>query len=131
MPVVTDQERVRRVTEEGSRRKRDLAALRRVEVAQAEHRLAALTPEQNDAMRETWSRVVLQLWHAVPDTTFAIWFAPLRFLGAEDSTLYLTAPEGIRTWVERRYSNLIREALQATGSAYTEVEFVDVGEGTS
>ncbi len=36
-----------------------------------------------------------------------------RFVGARGSTLYLTAPDGIRAWVERRYSTLIAEALVA------------------
>ena len=32
-------------------------------------------------------------------------------LGAQGTTLYLAAPDGIRTWVERRYAALIGEAL--------------------
>ena len=33
------------------------------------------------------------------------------------TTLYLTAPEGIRAWAERRYSSLIREALAGAGDS--------------
>jgi DnaA N-terminal domain len=133
--VVTDQERVRRVREEGSRRKRDVAAYRRVKAARAEQlererldRLASLTPKENTDMRATWARVVLLLWQAVPDSTFAIWLSPLRFVGTDGETCLLAAPEGIATWVERRYSALIREALQTTESGYNDVEFVSAGE---
>lgn len=55
--------------------------------------------------------------------SYRIWIKPLRPVGAEGERLLLLAPEGIRTWVERRYSSLIREALQGTG--YTDVEFVE------
>ena len=40
-----------------------------------------------------------------------MWLEPLHPAAAQDDTLYLTAPDGIRTWVERRYGRLIAEAL--------------------
>ena len=40
---------------------------------------------------------------------------PLEFEGVQGETLFLSAPDGIRAWVERRYSSLIREALSGTG----------------
>lgn len=123
---VTDQERHRRVTEEGSRRKRDLAGYRRVK-AQAEQERMAFS-EATDVIEVTADLLRL-LATAAPESTFKIWLEPLQPVAGDGITLYLTAPEGIATWVERRYSPLIREALQATGSGYTDVEFVSAGEG--
>jgi chromosomal replication initiator protein len=42
--------------------------------------------------------------------------------------LYLSAPDGVRAWTERRYSGLIREALRAAGSDLREVSFAVGGE---
>ena len=38
-------------------------------------------------------------------------------------TLYLGAPEGIRAWVERRYSSLIRDGLAEAGAEFEDVSF--------
>ncbi len=133
--VVTDQERVRRVREEGSRRKRDLAAVRRIE-AQAEQQRAEAYREQvakgnaTDVVEVT-EDLLRRLAAAVPESTFKIWLEPLHPVAGDGTTLYLTAPEGIAAWTERRYSPLIREALKGTGSGYTDVEFVSAGEGAT
>ena len=63
----------------------------------------------------------------MPDSTFELWLSPLRVLGAKGSTLHLTAPAGIRSWVERRYSSLIAEALETAGAAISEVSFDPFG----
>ena len=44
-------------------------------------------------------------------------------LGARGSTLHLSAPDSIRSWVERRYTTLIGEALEAAGAALSDVSF--------
>jgi len=62
---------------------------------------------------------------AVPESTFKIWLEPLRAVGARGKTLYLAAPDGIQTWVERRYAPLIREALEAIESPFAEIAFAD------
>ena len=70
------------------------------------------SPGQNlDAL---WEEVQRRLRAAVPESTFKIWLEPLRAVGAQGTTLYLTAPDGIQTWVERRYTPLLREALDRT-----------------
>lgn len=79
--------------------------------------------EQNlDAL---WEDVRRRLRAAVPESTFKIWLEPLRAVGTQGTTLYLTAPEGIRTWVERRYASLLREALDGLDSALEEVAFTE------
>jgi chromosomal replication initiator protein len=70
-----------------------------------------------------WGDVKERLRAAVPESTFKIWLEPLRAIGAQGTTLYLTAPDGVRTWVERRYSQLLREALDAVGTSLSEVSF--------
>jgi chromosomal replication initiator protein len=64
----------------------------------------------------------------VPESTFDLWLRPVRVAGARGRTLHLAAPEGIRSWVERRYSSLIGEALEAAASALSEISFAPLGE---
>jgi hypothetical protein len=104
----------------GSNRKRDLAA---VHMAEELERLERQRPVDVDL-----TPALERLRAAVPESTFSIWLEPVRAVGADGSTLLLTAPDGIRTWVERRYTRLILEALQGTG--YTDVEFISA-EGVS
>ncbi len=77
--------------------------------------------EQN--LEALWKEVRNHLRASVPRSTFEIWLEPLRPVGQQGATLYLSAPDGIRTWVERRYGSLLQEALGAAGAAATEVAF--------
>ncbi len=70
-----------------------------------------------------WQDVQARLRASVPPSTFQLWLEPLAVVGAQAGVLYLSAPEGIRAWTERRYSGLLREALAATGSELTDVSF--------
>ncbi|MGD9737688.1 MAG: chromosomal replication initiator protein DnaA [Solirubrobacterales bacterium] len=80
------------------------------------------TPREDlDAL---WRATQDRLKASVPDSTYRLWLEPLCTAGADAETLYLTAPEGIRTWAERRYSALIVEALAAAGGSATRVAFV-------
>ncbi len=113
----------------GSRRKRDLVAVRMAEELERLERMQLAPTTAGDNACSAFAQVAIKCWRAVPESTFAIWLSPLRCVGADDNTLFLAAPTGVRTWVERRYASLIREALQGTG--YSDVEFVDLGEGVS
>ena len=81
-----------------------------------------------------WQDVRSHLRASVPETTFKLWLEPIRIAGIQGERLYLSAPDGIRAWVERRYSALIDEALGAAG-AQLQVSFAsageDVGQGSS
>jgi chromosomal replication initiator protein len=70
-----------------------------------------------------WRDVQRRLRASVPDSTFDLWLGPLKVLGASGSTLHLSAPDSIRSWVERRYATLIGEALEAAGAALSEISF--------
>jgi chromosomal replication initiator protein len=70
-----------------------------------------------------WQDVQGRLRASVPDSTFNLWLRPLQVLGARGTTLHLSAPDSIRSWVERRYASLIGEALEAAGAALSEISF--------
>ena len=63
-----------------------------------------------------WAAAQERLRASVPDSTFRLWLEPLRPVGADAETLFLAAPDGVRAWVERRYTSLIREAVAASGT---------------
>jgi len=69
-----------------------------------------------------WRATQDRLRASVPDSTFRLWLEPLRAVGSDADALYLTAPDGIRAWAERRYSSLIGEAL-AAGTTLRRVVF--------
>jgi chromosomal replication initiator protein len=75
-------------------------------------------------LEDLWEDVRQRLRAAVPESTFKIWLEPLRPVGAQGSTLYLTAPGGIRSWVERRYRSLLDAALVEANGALDEIAFV-------
>jgi chromosomal replication initiator protein len=75
-----------------------------------------------------WVDVQRRLQASVPDSTFNLWLRPLRVLGARGSTLHLSAPDSIRSWVERRYAGLIGEALEALEAGLSEISFAPLGE---
>jgi chromosomal replication initiator protein len=70
-----------------------------------------------------WRATQDRLRASVPESTFRLWLEPLRAVGADGEALYLTGPEGIRAWAERRYSSLIGQALADAGSPVREVRF--------
>jgi chromosomal replication initiator protein len=70
-----------------------------------------------------WRGAQGRLRASVPASTFQLWLEPLKPVGAQGATLYLSAPDGVRAWAERRYSGLIREAHDS-GSGFSEIQFV-------
>jgi len=70
-----------------------------------------------------WRTVRAQLEASLPKTTFELWLDPLTVVGADGDTLYLSAPDSIRTWTERRYAGVIRQALAETGTCLTQIGF--------
>ncbi len=84
-------------------------------------------PEQD--LEQLWDRVRAELRASYPQATFDLWFEPLRPVSRQGSTLYLSAPDGIRTWVERRYGQRLRQSLSAAAPQLTAIAFVDGGRG--
>jgi hypothetical protein len=100
--------------------------LRDAPVLREARRLADLA---SPAAAASWESALARIRLCVPGSTFNIWLEPVTVLGGEEPTLHLLAPDGIASWLKRRYLPLIREALKGTGSAYTDLEFVSMGEG--
>ncbi len=79
-----------------------------------------------------WRATKERLRGSVPESTYRLWLEPLDAVGSDGEALYLTAPEGIRAWAERRYSSLIAEALAESGSPLRRVCFTEErGGGTA
>jgi chromosomal replication initiator protein len=70
-----------------------------------------------------WQTTQKRLEGSVPESTYRLWLEPLEAVGVEGETLFLSAPEGIRAWTERRYSSLIEEALDDSGTGLQRVSF--------
>ena len=61
----------------------------------------------------------------MPDFKFAIWLDPLELAGITERTLFVRAPDHIRTWVRDRYLPLVRDAARRGLYADASVEIVD------
>jgi chromosomal replication initiator protein len=80
-------------------------------------------PQEGD-LEAIWGRVREELATTMPLSTFRLWVEPLRAVSAHGPTLYLSAPESVRAWVERRYAARLVAALRHQTSGLTEIGFV-------
>ena len=78
-------------------------------------------PEQPEPI---WDGIREQLRAEAPDFQFHIWLEPLELADVEGSTLYVRAPEHIRTWVGERYLPLLRAAAERHFDSQAVVEIV-------
>ena len=78
-------------------------------------------PTQPD---EIWDSIRGELRRETPDFQFHIWIDPLELAGIAGSTVYVRAPEHIRTSVGERYLPLLRRAAAAGFDAQATVEVV-------
>jgi chromosomal replication initiator protein len=81
-------------------------------------------PEPPDT---TWTRVRHELRRDVPDFKFHIWIEPLELAGIDGDTLFVRAPDHIRTSVRDRYMPLLVTAATRAFSPSAAVEIVDAG----
>ena len=79
-------------------------------------------PEQ---LEPIWERIRLELRRDVPDFKFHIWLEPLELAGIDGETLFVRAPDHIRTWVRDRYLPLVRTAAARGYSPNVVVQIVD------
>jgi chromosomal replication initiator protein len=77
-----------------------------------------------DELTSLWQRVSEELRSSLPPSTYKLWLEPLRAVSVQGSTLYLSAPDSVRTWAERRYGTRLLAALRHQAPELTEVEFV-------
>jgi chromosomal replication initiator protein len=78
------------------------------------------SPNDLDAL---WRATQERLQESVPESTYRLWLEPLEAVGSDSETIYLQAPDGIRTWAERRYSSLIAAAVAEMGTNLQRVSF--------
>lgn len=76
-------------------------------------------------LEDIWIRVREELRQEVPDFTFHIWLEPLELAGARQRTLFVRAPDHIRTWVRDRYLPVVRTAASRGFHEDAQVEIVD------
>jgi hypothetical protein len=107
----------------GSKRRRDIAAVRMAEELELLERAVADPGEAAEA----WRVAAERLRNSVPESTYRLWLEPLSAFALEGDTLILAAPEGIRNWTKRRYSHLICEALR--GTEFSKIRLIAGGEG--
>jgi len=80
-----------------------------------------------EPLEPIWDRVCGELRREVPDFKFHIWLAPLSLAAVEGDSLYVAAPEHIRTWVRDRYLDLLVAAARRAHSPAARVEVVPEG----
>jgi chromosomal replication initiator protein len=78
------------------------------------------SPTNLDAL---WRATQERLQESVPESTYRLWLEPLEAVGSDSETIYLQAPDGIRTWAERRYSSLIAAAVAELGTNLQRISF--------
>jgi chromosomal replication initiator protein len=79
-------------------------------------------PAQPDQL---WDDIRNELRRETPDFKFQIWLEPLELAGVRGHTLYVRAPDHIRTSVAERYLPLLRRAAAARFDCKAVVEIVD------
>jgi chromosomal replication initiator protein len=85
-------------------------------------------PESGD-LATIWRRTREELEASLPRSTFRLWLEPLRVVRVHGSTLYLSAPDGVREWVERRYASRVVAALRHQTPSLNSVSFLPPGVG--
>jgi chromosomal replication initiator protein len=86
--------------------------------------------EAQSELQALWDGVQRELRSEVTEVTFHIWLQPLEPAALLGGTLFVRAPEHIRTWVEERFRPLISAAAQKAGSLLRGVEVVDMAWAT-
>lgn len=76
---------------------------------------------------EIWNDIRAELRRVVPEFKYHIWIEPLDLAAVRGSTLYIRAPEHIRTSVAERYLPLLRRAAVARFDQRAVVEIVGAG----
>ena len=80
-----------------------------------------------EPLESIWDQVCAELRRDVPDFKFHIWLAPLSLAAVEGESLYVAAPEHIRTWVRDHYLDLLVTAARRAHSPAARVEVVPEG----
>jgi chromosomal replication initiator protein len=74
-------------------------------------------------LESLWEGVRSRLRESLPPSTFELWLKPLEAVAVVADTLYVSAPDSVRTWTERRYSGMLREAVAGISPGVSKVSF--------
>jgi chromosomal replication initiator protein len=83
-------------------------------------------PRPEAELASAWDAVQREMRSEVTEVTFHIWLQPLEAAALLGGTLYVRAPEHIRTWVEERFRPLLQTAATRAECA-SGVAIVDAG----
>ncbi|HWI73576.1 MAG TPA: DnaA N-terminal domain-containing protein, partial [Baekduia sp.] len=72
-----------------------------------------------------WTRLQAELRHRVPESTYDVWLAPLRWGGLDGERLVVLAPADVRAWVQQRFVGLLEDAARGVVGAGATVELRD------
>ena len=78
-----------------------------------------------EQLEPIWDRVLGELRRDVPDFKFHVWLSPLELVDVRGQTLFVRAPDHIRSCVRDRYLPVVREAARRGFTAGALVEIVD------
>jgi chromosomal replication initiator protein len=81
----------------------------------------------DEDLASVWHGVRDELRAELPPSTFALWIDPLKPVSVRGSTLFLRAPESVRTWVDRRYLPRLNQALRRCAVELRQVELLAPG----
>ena len=88
---------------------------------------------QEDSRQELatiWNGVREELRHTLPPSAFENWLEPLHAVGIQGSRLYVSGPDRVRDWFQRRYGAAATEALRRRAPGFTEIAFTDPPAGS-
>ncbi len=95
----------------------------------------AITLSENDTQAEDlttiWNGVRDELRGTLPQSAFENWLEPLRAVGVQGSRLYVSGPDRVREWFQRRYGAAATDALRRRAPGFTEIAFADPPAGTT
>ena len=74
--------------------------------------------------RAIWNGVREELRATLPPSAYEHWLEPLRPVAAQGSRLYVSGPERVRDWFERRYGAAASTRCASARRAFTEIAFI-------
>ena len=77
----------------------------------------------DDSAPQIWADATDELRTSLPPATFDLWLRPIKATAVHGDTLVLSAPETVRTWVERRYAERVVAAVTRREPAITAISF--------
>ena len=72
-----------------------------------------------------WDSVLAAIEKRVNHESFVTWFKPISFIGSDQTTVVLKAPDQVfGDWILNNYRDVLEEALEETGLPGTEIKFI-------